>query len=120
MPRTPILIAELPHLLRDILIDSIADSPDLGVVGVVEPGESIEHAVDRTGAAVVVIGAGDSTRVARGRLLERGAAAPGLLVLTGDGRASVVEVAVGELSPEQLTDAVRRTAALREQLTGSR
>jgi hypothetical protein len=120
LPRIPVLIAELPHLLRDILIDSIADRPDLVVVGVVAPGESIESAVDRTGASVVVVGAGALTSVARGRLLERGAGAPGLLVLTRDGRAAIVELALGELSPERLVDAVRRMAKLRDGLDGVR
>jgi hypothetical protein len=120
LPRTPVLIAELPRLLRDILIDTIADLPDLGVVGVVDPAESIECAVDRTGASVVVVGAGSSTRVARGRLLERGARAPGLLVITRDGRAAVMEVALGELSPDRVVDAVRRMAELRDGLAGVR
>jgi hypothetical protein len=120
LPRTPVLIAELPHLLRDILIDSIADLPDLGVVGVVEPGGSIERAVHRTGASVVVVGAGASTRAARTRLLERGAEAPGLLVLTRDGRAAVVELALGDLSPDGLIDAIRRMAELRAGLAGPR
>ena len=119
MPRTPVLIAELPRLLRDIVIDSIADLPDLGVVGVVERGGSIERAVDRTGAVVVVVGAGASTRAARARVLERGADAPGLLVLTRDGRAAV-ELALGDLSPNTLIDAIRRMAELRAGLAGSR
>jgi hypothetical protein len=119
LPRTSLLIAELPDLLRDILIDSIADLPDLDVVGVVERGQSIERAVDRTGASVVVVGAGGATRDARGRLLDRGAGAPGLLVLTGDGRAALLELALGELSPEHLLEAVREVAGLRRRLTGS-
>ena len=120
MPRTPVLIAELPHLLREILIDSIADLPDLAVVGVVEPGQSIERAVDRTGAEVVVIAAGAATRNARRRLLARGGRAPGLLVLGRDGRAATVQLALGEPSPDRLVDAVRRTAELREGLAGTR
>lgn len=113
MPRTPVLIAELPPLLRDIVIDTIADRPDMAVVGVVEHGASIVGAVDRTGATVVIAGAVAATRLARAELLGRGTDGPGIVVLTPDSRAAVVEVPLGHISPGGLVEAVRQVAALR-------
>jgi hypothetical protein len=113
LPRTRILIATLPTLLRDIVIDTIADRPDMDVVGVVDSGASIVDAVDRTGATVVIVGAVAAARLARAELLERGTDGPGLLVLSPDSGATVVEVPLGDISPDGLVHAVRQVSALR-------
>jgi DNA-binding NarL/FixJ family response regulator len=112
LPRTPILIAELPPLLRDIVIDTIADRPDMAVVGVVERGASIVGAVDRTGATVVIVGAVEAARLARTELLAR-VEGPGIVALTLDTRAAVVEVPLGHISPDRLVEAIRQVAAMR-------
>jgi AmiR/NasT family two-component response regulator len=108
-----ILIAELPPMLRDIVLDTIAEQPDLEVVGVVEDGFDIAGEVHRTGATVVIVGS-EEQRGAAGHssLLQRAAAPPGVVVLTRDGREAFLEVALGELSPQRLVDTVRQVPTI--------
>jgi hypothetical protein len=113
LPRTPVLIAELPPLLRDIVIDTIDDRPDIELVGIVERGASIVDAVDRTGATVVIVGAVPAARPARAELLERGTGGPGILALSPDLRSAVVEVPLGQISSAALVEAVRQVSAMR-------
>jgi hypothetical protein len=108
MPRTRILIADLPTLLRDIVLATVAPEPDLEVVGVVKGGDDITHEVRRTGATVVIVGARPATTAAPPWRPDHATGAPAVVVVTPDGRDAVLHLALGELSPRRLVDTLRR------------
>jgi AmiR/NasT family two-component response regulator len=109
-----ILIAELPTMLRDIVLDTVADQPDMEVVGVVERGAQIAREVGRTGATVVIVRAsGGQSAAAPSPWMQRDVAGPCVVALTSDGREAFVQVALGEISPERLLHTIRQLPTIR-------
>ena len=114
MQRIWILIAELPTMLRDIVLDTVADEPDMEIVGVVEGGARIAREVERTGATIVIVGADvEQAASVRSALLQLGSTAPGIVVLASDGREAFVQVALGAISPQQLVQTIRQLPTIR-------
>lgn len=114
LPPILILIAELPHVLRDIVLASVADQPEMAVVGVVGREACIQAEVRRTGATVVIIDAAVWRRESgRAPLARPGAREPSVLALSGDGREAFLEVALGEISPQCLVHAIRQLPTAR-------
>jgi DNA-binding NarL/FixJ family response regulator len=113
LERTRILLVEMPHMLRDIVVGVLADQPDMEVVGEETAMNGLPETVVDAGADVVVIGRDDPS-LAR-TLLER---VPRLRVLavTAGGHDSWLyellphRVPLGEISPKRLVEEIRKRA----------
>ena len=103
-----ILLADLPHLLIDIVCDAVADEPDMQVVGVVPAGGHVAFEAERTRATLVIVGT--DPHGARTALIAGGR---GVLSVTANAHAAVLEVPLGEVSPVGLVRAIREVPVLR-------
>jgi len=111
---TRIVLVNLPRMLREIIEDVVAAAPDLDVVETVERPTGLIAVVD--GAKADFLIAGDDALEDVGVLLRE---RPRLKVLAvaGDGRQTFLyelrpqEVSLGEVSPQNLLEAIR--AAIR-------
>jgi DNA-binding NarL/FixJ family response regulator len=111
-----VLIREGPTMLRDILERAITNAPDMEAV--LEPPEPTQEPVERQPPAppspdVVIVGVRESGPVEdASALLQRW---PGcqVLMITAHGRKAVMyrmvpqETDMGEISPDQLVEAIR-------------
>ena len=111
---TRIVLVNLPRMLREIIEDVVAAAPDLDVVETVERPTGLIAVVD--GAKADFLIAGDDALEDVGVLLRE---RPRLKVLAvaGDGRQTFLyelrpqKVSLGEVSPQNLLEAIR--AAIR-------
>jgi len=109
LPRTYLLLVDMPRMLGEIVTDALEAEADFEVLGEVE-GAAVREAVERQPVDVVVVGHDDDA-LAAGLLDVR----PRLKVLgvIDDGRdAALYELRphralVGELSPERLVAVIR-------------
>ncbi len=60
MKKVQVLVANAPRLMRDLVLATIADQPDMGVVGEVGEESEILSAVERTKPDFLIIGLGAS------------------------------------------------------------
>ena len=111
---TRIVLVNLPRMLREIIEDVVAAAPDLDVVETLDKPTGLIAVVD--GAKADFLIAGDDALEDVGVLLRE---RPRLKVLAvaGDGRQTFLyelrpqEVSLGEVSPQNLLEAIR--AAIR-------
>lgn len=113
MPRTRLLLVDLPRLLRDIVEDAVSLVEQIELVGAVE-SSFLRESGRTNGADFVVVGHDDPRLV--GELL---AAQPSMKVLAiiGDGVQSALyelrphRIPLGELSPERLVEVITQSTA---------
>ncbi len=102
----------MPRVLEDIIRATFADDPAFTFVaeGSSEPVD-VAAAIDREGAGFVILWGRkpEPPEVFRGLLQERPLTK--MLALAGDGRENFLYHPLGQLSPEELAEAVRSTAA---------
>jgi DNA-binding NarL/FixJ family response regulator len=51
-----VLVANRPRLIRELVVETISDQPDIEVVGEIEEESGIEDAVDRTQPDFLIVG----------------------------------------------------------------
>jgi hypothetical protein len=115
LERTRILLVRLPRLLEEIVRDVLASEDDLELAGATHSTTGLADEAERRGAEVLIVG-GDDAGCVRSLLRQK----PWLKVIAvaGDERSARLyllrpeRVRVGPLSPESLTAAVRRGAAV--------
>lgn len=108
-----VALVELPPLLHDIVIRVVADQADLEVLGQYRHYEELLVSDNESAPDVIVIGIGDGdVNGICGRLLARHPQVK-IVAVGGDGRRVFLydlrphRVAVGEVSPEELLQAIR-------------
>jgi len=109
---TKILLIDMPKMLREIIRDFSERDPALDIVGVLDGSTDLPATAARLGAAVVVMGSAAGSRSTISALLQ---ARPSTRVLTiADDAGQVMlyrlmpeEVALGELSPARLIEAIK-------------
>jgi DNA-binding NarL/FixJ family response regulator len=112
-----ILLADMPRTLEELVSEAVSTQPDMEVVGTVSDGESLLAATRRARAQLVVVAASEDAVEQRYRRVVLQQPNVRVLALSEDGRETTLyevrphRVALGELSPGQLADAIR--AALR-------
>jgi len=108
---TRVLLTSMPRMLRDIVIHLLASDPEVEVVEG-ESGPSLETAVARSGASVVLL-SGTGELSPAGMLALYTYPRLRLVVVRPDGRAAAIwrlrpmRVDVADVSPAELLDAVR-------------
>jgi DNA-binding NarL/FixJ family response regulator len=113
---TPTCIAfiDMPRMLREIVDDSLSKRPDVRLVDETQDGSSLVDAVDRSGAAVLIISAERIGPADVCRLLEQRPRVK-VFAITSDGRDGCLYelrpnlVLVGDLSPTSLVQTVLHT-----------
>lgn len=125
MPRTRVVLAELPGLLRDIVKGAVAAQPDMEIVAEVADCAALAQVAEHSHPDVAVVGrVFSTTSEADGELLRRCASGGlALLSVTDDGRNAFSLqlrpelVALGHegagVSPQILVDAIRAEARRR-------
>lgn len=109
---TKILLIDMPKMLREIIRDFSERDPALDIVGVLDGSTDLPATAAHLGAAVVVMGSDAGSRSTISALLH---ARPSTRVLTiADDAGQVMlyrlmpeEVALGELSPARLIEAIK-------------
>jgi DNA-binding NarL/FixJ family response regulator len=102
----------MPRILRDIVVQAVADEPDLEIVALEEHGAALRHTVESSRADFVIAGADYDFREVAQVLEER----PRLRVLAvaGHGREAFLyelrptRTPLGEVSPRTIVEAIRR------------
>lgn len=116
MKRIRILLGDMPRILRELIDGAIGETADMAVVGTVEAPERVASSLERTKADVLIIGTpGDADSVQLQSLLYT---QPRLRLVTigGDGRSTALHelrpftIALGDVSPDVLLDAIRASA----------
>jgi DNA-binding NarL/FixJ family response regulator len=117
LAHTRIVLVNMPRMLREIIRSTLASDPACDIVGEYDEHVALEVALDRSRADVVIV----STQVfgpreIHARLLAEASPLKVLAVRPDASQAFLHELhpregALGELSPERLTAAVRRTGA---------
>jgi DNA-binding NarL/FixJ family response regulator len=111
-----ILLVDMPRMLREIVSGTISAQPDMQVVAEDMDYEGMLSAAERNRASVVIVGS-DGADVED--MCERLAVQRpdlGVLALSADGRHTTVHelrpfrTHLGELSPQQLVEAIRDAA----------
>jgi DNA-binding NarL/FixJ family response regulator len=111
--RIRILLADLPRMLHDIIQSIIAEQADMSVVGTTQDRASMTGALARTHADVAIIGLRGNESEAVLEPLLRANAHLKVLAISGDNRAATLyelrphSVALGDVSPSSLMDAIR-------------
>lgn len=101
----------MPRILRDIVVQAVADEPDLDVVVLEEHGTALRQAVESSEADFVIAGADYDFREVAQVLEDR----PRLRVLAvaGHGREAFLyelrptRTPLGEVSPRTIVEAIR-------------
>ena len=112
---TRIVLVDMPRMLRDIIRTTLADDPTCEIVGEYDEHVALEVALDRSRADVVIVGTQVfAPREIHARLLAEASPLKVLAVRPDASQTFLHEVhsrvvALGELSPERLTAAVRPT-----------
>ena len=105
----------MPHLLFEIVRDTLASEPDIMLAADPVPVDAIEEAVAMHHADVVITGEGAPQAIALCERLARQRPQVRVISLPGDGRdANALEQRIsvtplGNLSPAQLVAAIRRS-----------
>lgn len=113
--RLRIVLINMPRMLREIIREVVSPQPDMEVAGEFAAAHSLLEAVERTQADFVITGTGDAELADVGRVLREW---PRLKVLAvaADGRQTYLyelrpqKVHLGEVSPQNLLDALRSAA----------
>jgi DNA-binding NarL/FixJ family response regulator len=111
MPKIRVLIGDAPTMLRDILERAISNQPDMEVI--VEPVVRERLPRDQTAPDVVLVAVSDSDPGERAReLLVQWPASHALMIAEHGHQVLMYDlqprrVALGEMSPDQLVDAIR-------------
>jgi DNA-binding NarL/FixJ family response regulator len=106
----------MPLMLRDIVREVLAPEPDLAVVGEFPASTDLRTAVEQTDAGVVVVGA-EAAGLPAIRTLLAEHPHVNVLAVASDARDGVVyrltpaRVAIGDVSPGSLLQAIREAAA---------
>jgi len=101
-------------MLREMLESAVGEAEDMSVVGTVDDATQLAASVARTDADVLVVGVGDDGAALERILYDR----PRLILLAigGNGRSTDLhelrphQVALGDVSPGQLVEAIRVSA----------
>ena len=113
MERIRILLVDMPRMLREIVNQSVSAQPDMEVVAEHAAHASMLSAARRSRANVVIVGDDGAEIDERCERLALRHPDVGVLALSVDGRQTVLyelrpyRVPLGELSPQQLVDAIR-------------
>jgi DNA-binding NarL/FixJ family response regulator len=105
------------RMLREIVEAVLSGQPGIDVVRGGESGASLVEAVDAAGASCVIIGNGESELAEACTAMVRERPRVKAMAIVNGGRQSFLyelrpyRVALGEVSPQALIDAVRSTAA---------
>jgi DNA-binding NarL/FixJ family response regulator len=113
--RLRIAIVNMPQMLREIIREVVSPESDMEVAGEFSGTTDLLEAVERTRADFVITGTEDADVAGVGRLLRM---RPRLKVLAvaADGRQTYLyelrpqKVHLGEVSPQNLLDAIRSAA----------
>jgi DNA-binding NarL/FixJ family response regulator len=112
----PIVIMDMPRMLREIIRNLVAGQPDMQIVREVHERASLAATVDKTGATLIIVGQHNPADlgVCRDLLSERSRLK--VLAVAGDAlESSLYELslqirALGEISPEGLLAIIRSTS----------
>lgn len=108
-----IVLAEMPRKLHDIIEAVVAPHSDLHIVGRLVGRDALPMTVNSTDAEVVILGLSSAEQPSSLDELLYLCPRVKVLATTTDGRGTYVrelkptEVALGDLSPESLLDAIR-------------
>ena len=114
MERIRVLLGDMPRMLRELLGSAIGEAEDMSVVGAVDDATQLAESVRATDADVLVVGARDDAGALERILYER----PRLILLAigANGRSTALhelrphQIALGDVSPGQLVEAIRVSA----------
>ena len=113
MPPTCVAFIEVPRMLREIVDDALSQRRDVRIVDETRNGDSLVDAVDRSGAAFVIVSADRVGPAEVCRLLEERPRVK-VFAIAGGGRDGCLYelrpnlVLVGDLSPKSLVQTVLR------------
>ena len=116
MEQIRVLIGDMPRMMRELVGAAVSDAPDITLVGSAQSGEPLAASLDRTTADVLIVGVPeegfswnvDTLLYEHPRLT--------LLMIGEDGRSTALHelrphtLALGEVSPTELVDAIRASA----------
>lgn len=108
-----IVVGELPRLMREIIVQTLSTQADIEVVKEVRDLSTIRESVPDLRPDVVILGCAESEVADIGSDLLKSDPRMRLLALTAEGRNAFLyqlnpqKVALGELSPKRLLEAVR-------------
>jgi hypothetical protein len=116
---TRVLLVDIPRVLEEIIRAAFADDHDFILVaeGSSEPVD-VAAAIDREGAGFVIVAGTRPERPEVFRHLLDEQPMTGMLALADYGRENFLYAPLGELSPHELAEAVRSTAARRRAAVG--
>ncbi len=103
----------MPPLLHDIVRDIVAKQPDMELLGNIGDREVSFRSLEETAIDVVIVGAPQPDDSGYARELLQASSPTRVLVIANSGRSAVMyemrpqEVALGEVSPEDLVAAIR-------------
>jgi DNA-binding NarL/FixJ family response regulator len=111
LKRTRILLFDMPRMLRDIVIETLAAEPDMEVAAEVATADDLLRSVERRNADVVVTRRDDSSLAAL--LLTRQPQLKVLAVADNGRESSLYEmrpqrVPLGEITPQRLVTEIRK------------
>lgn len=118
MKRISVALSNLPGLLRDIVTDAVAQTPDIDIVGHAESLDELEAVLSARPPDLIIAAARDPQLDEGSRTLLAQRARPRLLLVTDSGRVARLywlepKVSrLGELTPEALLREIRAAAAL--------
>ena len=108
-----ILISDLPQLLSEIVINIVDSQHDMQIVDAPLREAGLMTALERSDADVLVLGCEESELRQRGDVLLKSRPSLKIVALDGDGKHSYFYglqpqlVALGEVSPQLLVEAIR-------------
>jgi DNA-binding NarL/FixJ family response regulator len=117
LPAVRIFLVTTPGLLRDLVVETLNEEPDMAIVGEAHDYATLERALERTPADLVIwtVAGNDMRHVCRG-LFEAHAQLK-VLTVRNDGRQAWLcelqpqRTELGEISPRLLVETIRKVVS---------
>ena len=116
MERIRVLIGDMPRMMRELVGAAVSDAPDITLVDSGQGGEPLSASLDRTRADVLIVGIQDERLSSSFDALLYDHTRLALLTIAEHGRSTELHelrphtVALGDVSPTELVDAIRSSA----------
>jgi DNA-binding NarL/FixJ family response regulator len=120
VPRTRLLLVDLPRVLRDLIMQAVATRSDIELVGEVSAPDSVPAALERYAANAVILPAGHPALRGQAKaILKTVRADVRVVALEPDGRSGLFydleprQTPLGEVSPDMLMELIGRASRRR-------
>ena len=116
MEQIRVLIGDMPRMMRELVGAAVSDAPDITLVGSSQNGEPLAASLNRARADVLIVEARDEGISSNFDALLYDHPRLTLLTIGEHGRSTALHelrphtLALGEVSPTELVDAIRASA----------